>query len=68
MKTLDFNIDRKDLKTLYLCTGYSMSISFDHWVNECEASYELYFERQIQLNQNPKTFTQWVNGQIIALT
>ena len=66
---VDFKIDRQDLEVLFIATrdGYKRGITFQNWKYNCEASYEEYFERQVQLNEKPKTFSQWVNGQIIAL-
>ena len=67
---INFEIDLEDLKALFLHTkdAYKKNITFNIWVDNCQANYEQYFERQIQLNETPKSFSQWVNGQIIALT
>jgi len=67
---INFEIDLEDLKVLFLHTKFAFkkNITFNMWVHNCQSSYEQYFERQIQLNETPKSFSQWVNGQIIALT
>tara|TARA_R110000772_G_scaffold6250_5_gene21937 strand:- start:825 stop:1037 length:213 start_codon:yes stop_codon:yes gene_type:complete len=70
MATINFNIDQDDLKALFITTrdSHKKGVNLKNWTNNCEANYEMYFERQIQLNQKPKTFTQWINGQTLALT
>lgn len=70
MKTLDFTIDQDDLKALFICTrdSHKRGVTFQNWKNNCEANYEQYFERQLQLDQTPKTFSQWINGQVVSLT
>lgn len=67
---VDFTVDSDDLKALYLQTRDCMKkgITLQQFINNCEADYEQYFERKIQLNEDAKTFSQWINGQIIALT
>ena len=55
----------EDLKILYLHTrdaypGYL----FHDW---CVEVHEVYTE-YAQSRENPKTLSQWINGQIIALT
>ncbi|AGO49115.1 hypothetical protein Phi13:1_gp104 [Cellulophaga phage phi13:1] len=68
--TIDFKIDIQDLQALFIATrdGYKRGVTFHNWTQNCEADYEQYFKRQVQLNEKPKTFSQWVNGQTIALT
>jgi len=66
MKNLDLKIDNLDLKTLYLITeaAYVFNISFNSWCLTVEEDYLEYAAKK----ESPKTFSQWVNGQIIALT
>lgn len=59
-----FEIDQQDLQILFLKTkdaykGYT----FEKWVKEIKEVYSSF----IKGKENPKTFSQWVNGQIIVL-
>lgn len=59
-----YPIDPEDLKVLYVLTKHAyFNMFFDDWVNECEDAYEKYLKDR----KDPKTFSQWVNGQITAL-
>lgn len=65
MEVEKFKIDQEDLKTLFIHTRFAYgNMKFNDWVKECKVSY-VQFSRD---KENPKTFSQWVNGQIIALT
>ena len=65
MKTIDFKIDQEDLKALFVLTRFAYgNMTFNSWVEECKNSYASFVKNK----ENPKTFSQWVNGQIIALT
>ena len=69
MKAIDFTIEEDDLKCLYLACKFNNS--FSQFVKECKEGYTLYYKRNsenISKYGNPKTFSQWVNGQTIALT
>jgi hypothetical protein len=72
MKNIDFTIDIEDLKCLFIvCTKAFKNVPFDSFVNNCKISYCLYHKRNtenLEKYGSPKTFSQWVNGQIIALT
>ncbi len=56
---------QEDLKILFLHTSHAYpNMIFSQWVEEIKKSYTSFAEGK----ENPKTFSQWVNGQIIALT
>ena len=64
MKNIDFKIDLEDLQALYIHTRQAYgNMTFDSWLLECKKAYKQYLTNR----ENPKTFSQWVNGQIIAL-
>lgn len=64
MKNTDFTIDLIDLQTLYIHTRKAYgNMPFEAWVLECQKAYNEYLEKR----ENPKTYSQWVNGQILAL-
>ena len=61
----DFKIDNEDLKALYAHTRHAYkNMSFNNWVLQVKNDYDNYAMRSTYC----KTFSQWVNGQIIALT
>jgi hypothetical protein len=67
-----FEIDEQDLQILFLKTNnITLSKSgFEGFKQECHESYSNYFHRNLNNLEKygqPKTFSQWVNGQIIAL-
>lgn len=73
MKALDYAIDKDDLKCLFLHTNNKVITGgmFEKWILETKKSYLEYHERNLNNLAKygfPKTFSQWVNGQIIALT
>lgn len=72
MTNLNFEIANDDLKLLFLYTKDAYkNKSFDNWLIEVKNSYKDYYNRNLNNLQkygNPKTFSQWVNGQIISLT
>ncbi len=72
MENLNFDIDKDDLKVLFIHVRDAYKgISFEKFVIEAQNSYLEYFNRNknnLQKYGTPKTFSQWVNGQIIALT
>ena len=72
MGTLNFEIDNNDLDILYLHTMDAYNgMSLDKWVIEIKIAYKEYYNRNLNNSQRygtPKTFSQWVNGQIISLT
>lgn len=69
---LDFTIDSQDLRILFLKTD-NINFSkkgFETFVEECKKGYYEYYNRNINNLEkygNPKTYSQWVNGSIIAL-
>lgn len=61
---IDFTIDETDLKVLFLHTKDAYpGFTFERWVNEVKDAYQNYFKNRF----SPKTFSEWVNGQIIYL-
>ena len=70
--TIDFNIELQDLRILFLkteSTKFSKE-GFKTFAKDCEKSYSEYYQRNINNLEkygNPKTYSQWVNGQIISL-
>jgi len=69
MESVNFTIDNNDLKCLFIACKSKQS--FDEFVNECKQGYALYHKRNLDNLQKygqPKTYSQWVNGQIILLT
>ena len=72
MENLNFEIDNDDLKILHLNTRDAYKrMSFEKWVIEAKNAYKDYHNRNLNNLQKygtPKTFSQWVNGQIISLT
>jgi hypothetical protein len=68
--TLDFTIDQEDLKCLFIACRNAYK-SFDNFIEDSKIQYTNYFNRNtnnLQKYGAPKTYSQWVNGQIIALT
>jgi hypothetical protein len=72
MENLDFIIDQDDLKCLMVATlGAYKGYSFDDFVKETKESYAKYHKRNMEnLDRygNPKSYSLWINGQILALT
>ena len=65
MKNLDLTIDQESLQTLFLhARNAYKGYSFEHFCHEIESNYVRFASKQ----ENPKSYSQWVNGQIIALT
>lgn len=65
MTKLNFTIDQNDLKTLFIHTKFAYNgLTFSQWVGEIKESYSDYFNKAKKI----KTFSEWINGQIIALT
>jgi hypothetical protein len=64
-KGIDFSIDEKDLKVLFAHTMHCYpNMSFEAWCKEVKEVYTDF----IKGKESPKTFSQWINGQTIALT
>lgn len=72
MKVIDFTIDQEDLNILYLHTRFAYGkVTLEQWTEQVKKAYVEYFERNtanVEKYGEPKTFFQWVNGQIISLT
>jgi len=71
MKT-ELKIEDQDLRILFLKSEYTnfSKQGFENFVIECKKSYLDYYNRNINNLEkygNPKTYSQWVNVQIIAL-
>jgi len=71
MSTLNYSIEIEDLKVLMIksIVAYK-NTSFENFVIECKQSYSDYYNRNMSDLKKwgqPKSFSQWVNGQIIAL-
>lgn len=68
METINFIIDNNDLKCLFIACKPKQS--FDEFIKECEQGYLDYHKRNLDNLQKygqPKTYSQWVNGQTISL-
>lgn len=58
-------IDQEDLKVLFAHTKHAYgNITFEKWCQVVKESYLKF----IKGKENPKTYSQWINGQIIYLT
>jgi hypothetical protein len=73
MENLDFTIDEQDLRILFLHTQTTKFTKdgFNQFILECKQSYFEYYKRNLNNVSRyglPKTYSQWVNAQIIALT
>ena len=69
MEKISFKIDNEDLKCLFIACGEKGS--FDNFVIDCQEGYKDYYKRNLDNLEkygNPKTYSQWINGQIVALT
>jgi hypothetical protein len=67
-----FKIDSQDLRILFLKTQTTQfsTKGFNNFIKECEDAYLDYFNRNmnnLEKYGTPKTYSQWVNGQIIFL-
>ena len=69
MENLDLTIDQDDLKALFIAC--KLPISFPVFCTRNEKAYKEYHARNtnnVERYGKPKTFSQWVNAQIISLT
>lgn len=65
MKTIDLTIDMQDLKILFLHTQHAyQGYTFDMFCEEVKGTY---INNYLPDRINPKTFSEWVNAQIIAI-
>lgn len=65
MKTVDFTIDKEDLKVLFVHTGFVyQKMNLEQFIKQVKKDYTSYLIDR----ENPKNFSQWVNGQIISLS
>jgi len=66
MIEVNYSIDQDDLKALYLLSKNAFgNMTFNEW---CNATRNAYLEYAKSNRDSPHTFSQWVNGQTIALT
>ena len=67
-----YEIEIQYLKTLFLLTLHDFKgVTFEAFIVYCKKSYLDYYNRNnnnLEKFGNPKTFSQWINGQIISLT
>ena len=68
----NFLIEEQDLRILFLKTKNTKfsAQGYRNFIKECEEAYLDYFNRNtnnLEKYGTPKTYSQWVNGQIIAL-
>lgn len=70
--TIDFTVSENDIKCLFIASlsgvkGYT----FEKFVSECKEGYLMYYNRNmndLKYYGKPKTYSQWINGQILAIT
>lgn len=70
MENIDFTINQDDLKCLFIACRNTYK-SFDEFIQDSKKGYAEYHKRNsdnVEKFGNPKTYSQWINGQIIALT
>jgi len=70
--TPDLKIEDQDLRILFLKTESTKfsAQGYSNFIKECEVAYLDYFNRNmnnLEKYGTPKTYSQWVNGQIIYL-
>jgi hypothetical protein len=65
MTELNFSIEQDDLKALFVHTRVAYgNMTFGQWVEEVKSAYSIFATGKSDV----RTFSQWVNAQIIALT
>ena len=65
MENVNFKIEENDLKNLFVITRFCYGqISFNVFKEEIKNDFLVYLKR----TNSTKSFSEWVNGQIIALT
>ena len=58
-------VKKEDLQTLFLATKNAYKgYSFEKWEKEVKISYKEYCKSK----SKPMSFSQWINGQILALS
>lgn len=69
---MDLDIDTQDLQILYLHTKQAYNnCSFEVWCKHTAKAFTDYYKRNLANLEKfgkPKTYSEWVNGQILALT
>lgn len=71
---LDYTIAPLDLKVLFMHTRFAYNkgkMTFEDWTKEVKEGYAEYHQRNTdkpEIYGEPKTFSQWVNAQIIMIT
>lgn len=68
----NFDVDAQDLRILFLKTQTTKfsTKGFKKFVKECQEGYTQYYNRNINdviRYGVPKTYSQWINGQIIVM-
>jgi hypothetical protein len=69
MSNIDFTIEEEDLKCLFIACRYNKS--FKDFKKECESGYTSYYNRNnndLQKYGEPKSYSNWINGQTLFLT
>ena len=62
---MNYEIDTQDLQILFLKVQFSIdNLSFDEWVKQVKKDYLHYIQDG---RKNIKSFSKWINGQIIAM-
>ena len=66
MIEVNYSIDQDDLKAFYLLTKNAFgNMTFTEW---CRSTRDAYLEYTKSDRETYKSFSQWVNGQMVALT
>ena len=64
----DYTIDNEDLQVLFLHTRDAyQGYTFEQWKRECKKAYTEFAIAKNNKGQDVPTYSQWVNGSIIAL-
>ena len=66
---MDLSIEFEDIKILYIkCTYLHKNITLEQFAKACKRTYVEYYDKQTHSgNDSIKTFSQWINKQIISL-
>jgi hypothetical protein len=66
---MNLSIENTDIKILYLkCRFMHKNINLEQFTQGCKDAYKQYYDKKTHSHsENIKTFSQWINGQIIAL-
>ncbi len=62
---INFQVDHQDMQALYIASfNVSKSMSFESFKKNCQSAYTKYISK----NPGEKTYSQWINKQVIYLT